>query len=206
MINSFKYYCAKFFKKMKSKAIRKSVIHSTSKIEAGSEIQHSSFDKYSFCGYNCDISHAKIGSFCSIANGVVIGGGKHPINWVGMSPVFYEGKDSVKAKFSKYKRENPLITIIGNDVWIGRNTIIKEGVKIGHGSVIGMGSIVTKDVSPYSIVGGNPAKLIRMRFDSDVIEDLIKSEWWDLDEDILAKCANNIKNPERFLQSINSYK
>ena len=88
-----------------------------------------------------------------------------------MSPVFYEGKDSVKTKFSTFKREKPLLTTIGNDVWIGRNVIIKEGVTIGHGSVIGMGSIVTKDVLPYSIVGGNPAKLIRMRFDNNIIDD-----------------------------------
>jgi len=206
MINSFKYYWAKFFKKIKSKAIYKSTIHPTSKIEAGSEIQYSSFDKHSFCGYNCDFYYASIGSFCSIANDVVIGGGKHPISWVGMSPVFYEGKDSVKAKFSRYKRENPLLTTIGNDVWIGRNAIIKEGVNIGHGSVIGMGSIVTKDVLPYSIVGGNPAKLLRMRFDSDIIESLIKSEWWNLDEEILGKCAQNIKDPILFLKSIKSYK
>ena len=93
-------------------------------------------------------------AFLSIANNVVIGGGKHPINWVGMSPVFYKGKDSVKAKFSSYEREKPLVTSIGHDVWIGRNAIIKGGVKIGNGSVIGMGSIITKDVLPYSIVGG----------------------------------------------------
>ena len=206
MTTILKYYWAKFFKKIKSKAIYKSTIHSTSNIEAGSEIAYSTFNKHSFCGYNCDIIHAKIGSFCSIANGVVIGGGKHPINWAGMSPVFYDGKDSVKAKFSKYKREKPLLTTIGNDVWIGRNAIIKEGVKIGDGSVIGMGSIVTKDVLPYSIVGGNPAKLIRMRFDSNIIDDFTKAKWWNIDEEILSKCAQNIKDPKLFLKSIKSYK
>ena len=206
MTTILKYYWAKFFKKVRSKAVYKSKIASTSKIEAGSEINYSSFDKHSFCGYNCEINYAQVGSFCSIANGVVIGGGKHPINWVGMSPVFYAGKDSVKAKFSKFKREKSLLTTIGNDVWIGRNVIIKEGVTIGHGSVIGMGSIVTKDVLSYSIVGGNPAKLIRMRFDSNIIDELIKSEWWNIDEEILSKCAQNIKDPELFLKSIKSYK
>lgn len=201
-----KYYWSKFLKKIRGSSIKGSFVHKTSKIEAGSSFINSNMDMHSFCGYDCDIIQTKIGSFCSIANGVVIGGGKHPINWVAMSPVFYEGKDSVKEKFSTFKRESPLVTTVGNDVWIGRNVIIKEGVTIGHGSVIGMGSIVTKDVMPYAIVGGNPAKLIRMRFDVIIIDELIKSEWWDLDEDILRKCSKNIKNPKLFLESIKSNK
>ena len=200
MLNKFKYYWAKFFKKIKGKAIYNSTIHPTSKVEAGSEVVNSSFDKHSFCGYNCDIYHANIGSFCSIANGVVIGGGAHPVNWVGMSPVFYEGKDSVKAKFSNHKREKPLVTNIGNDVWIGRNAMIKGGVSIGHGSVVGMGSVVTKDVLPYTIVAGNPAKEIRKRFDEDTISRLLEVEWWSLENKELEKVARNINLPERFLK------
>tara|TARA_B110000971_G_scaffold210279_1_gene237310 strand:- start:1870 stop:2484 length:615 start_codon:yes stop_codon:yes gene_type:complete len=196
------YIWAKLIKKLRGSAIKNSQIHKTSKVESGSSIVNTKMDKHSFCGYNCEIANSDIGSFCSIANGVVIGGGKHPIDWVGMSPVFYDGKDSVKEKFSTFKREKPLLTAIGNDVWIGRNAIIKEGVNIGHGSVIGMGSIVTKDVFPYSIVVGNPAKLIRMRFDNNIIDELIKSKWWDLDEDTLRKCSKNIKNPKLFLKSI----
>jgi acetyltransferase-like isoleucine patch superfamily enzyme len=161
-------------------------------------------EKHSFCGYDCEISNCEIGSFTSIANGVVIGGGMHPIDWVGTSPVFYEGRDSVSAKFSEFQREGVETTFIGHDVWIARNALIKQGVTIGNGAVVGMGSVVTKDVPPYSIVGGNPAKLIRMRFSDEIIDELIKSEWWHLDEDILRKCSKNIKDPKLFLIAIKS--
>ena len=103
-------------------------------------------------------------------------------------------------------RDEVKTTHVGHDVWIGRNALIKQGVTIGNGAVVGMGSVVTKDVLPYSIVGGNPAKLIRMRFSNETIDELIKSEWWYLDEDILRKCSKNIKDPKLFLKSIKSYK
>ena len=195
------YYWAKFFKKLKGKAIRNSSIHPSSKVEAGSEIENSSFDKHSFCGYNCEINNAEIGSYCSIANHVIIGGGMHPMDWVGTSPVFYYGKDSVKAKFSEHIRLEPKRTYIGNDVWIGERAMIKQGVTIGHGAVIGMGSIVTKDVLPYTIVAGSPAKEIRKRFDEITIEKLLKIQWWNFSEPDLKKYAKYFKSPSQFLEN-----
>lgn len=189
-------------RKLRGSAIKESHIHRTSKIEAGSQILNLLMDKHSFCGYDCEISNCEIGSFTSIANGVVIGGGIHPMDWVGMSPVFYKGRDSVKAKFSQFERKIVKITFIGHDVWIGRNALIKQGVNIGTGAVIGMGSVVTKDVPPYAIFGGNPAKLIRYRFSDDIIQRLLESKWWELDEKILSRVAINIKDPEIFLNSL----
>ena len=196
------YYWSKFFKKLKGKAIVGSSIHRTSKVEAGSEVVNSTFDKHSFCGYDCEIINTDIGSFCSIANRVIIGGGMHPMEWVATSPVFYEGRDSVKAKFSEHKRPTPKRTTIGNDVWIGECVLIKQGVTIGHGAVIGMGSVVTKDIAPYSIVAGVPARLIRKRFDADIIADLLASEWWNLPEDTLKNAAKFFKEPKLFIESI----
>ena len=119
---------------------------------------------------------------------------------VSMSPVFYEGHDSVKAKFSQHNREKVKLTMIGNDVWIGKRAIIKEGLTIGTGSVIGMGSVVTKDVEPYTIVADWPAKIIRKRFDAEIIDNLLKSEWWNFDEKKLKVFAKYFADPNLFFK------
>jgi chloramphenicol O-acetyltransferase type B len=201
MIRRIKYYWAKILKKIKGAAILNSEIHKSSKVESGSNVVNSKMDKHTFCGYNCVIVNCNIGAFTSIANGVIIGGGMHPIDWVGMSPVFYEGRDSVKAKYSEYQREAVKLTTVGHDVWIGQNSLIKQGITIGTGAVIGMGSIVTKDVPPYAIVAGNPAKLIRYRFTEEIVSKLIASRWWLLDENDLKRYAKDITHPEKFLKN-----
>ena len=194
------YILSKILKKSKISSIKNSEIHKTSKIEANSSFVNSFLNKYSFCGYNCDISDCQIGSFVSIANNVIIGGGVHPMEWVGMSPVFYNGRDSIKKKFSKFSRPNPLNTTIGSDVWIGNNVIIKQGVKIGDGAVIGMGYVITKDVDDYSVVAGVPGKEIRKRFDNQIIENLLRIKWWDFPEDKLEFYATYIKKPKIFIK------
>ena len=196
------YYWSKFFKKLHGKALVNSYIDKTSKVEAGSEIVNTTFGKHSFCGYYCEISNCEVGSYCSISNNVKIGGGMHPMNWVGMSPVFYEGKDSVKAKFSTHTREDVRKTVIGHDVWIGHSVIIKQGVTIGTGAVIGMGSIVTKDIAPYSIVVGVPAKEIRKRFSDEMIQKLLESKWWEFSDEKLHKYAAYFTEPERFIEEL----
>ncbi len=201
-MNSISYYFFKFQKKLRGKAISNSFIHFTSKVEAGSEVINSKFDKHSFCGYNCTLVNVDIGSFCSISNNVVMGGGMHPMDWVSTSPVFYHGRDSVKKKYAEFKRKEPSRIIVGNDVWIGQSVLVKQGVKIGTGSVIGMGSVVTKDVEPYSIVAGNPARLLRMRFEKEIVEELLSSKWWEMPDAELEKAAKYIQDPKLFLEQI----
>lgn len=196
------YIWSKITKKSRGRAIAKSKIDKTSKIEAGSHIVNTNFDRHSFCGYDCVITDCNVGSFTSIANNVVIGGGKHPMEWVSMSPVFYEGKDSVKTKFSEHKREPVKRTEIGHDVWIGEKALIKQGVIIGNGAVIGMGSIVTKDVEPYTVVAGSPAKVIRKRFDNHIIDRLEKIQWWKLDDKDLKEYAPYFTDPNKFIEMV----
>jgi acetyltransferase-like isoleucine patch superfamily enzyme len=195
---------AKFFKKIRLSAIKNSIIHKSSKVESGSLFYNSDMGKYSYCGYDCEIINAKIGNFTSIANNVVIGGAKHPLDWVGMSPVFYEGRDSVTKKFSQFKLDDPKVCHIGNDVWIGRSAIVLSGVTISDGAVVGAGSVVTKDVPSYAIVAGNPAKLIRYRFDDETISQLIKINWWSFSDPKLDSLAHTFNDIKLFIKTINN--
>jgi len=195
---------AKFFKKIRLSAIKNSIIHKSSKVESGSLFYNSDMGKYSYCGYDCEIINAKIGNFTSIANNVVIGGANHPMNWVGMSPVFYEGRESVTKKFSKFKLDDPKVCHIGNDVWIGRSSIVLSGVTISDGAVVGAGSVVTKDVPSYAIVAGNPAKFIRNRFDDETIRQLIKINWWSFSDSKLHSLAHTFNDIKLFIKTINN--
>jgi acetyltransferase-like isoleucine patch superfamily enzyme len=190
---------AKAMKKARLIAVKNSTLHSTSKLESGTSFYSSTMGKFSFCGYDCEIVNADIGSFTSIANCVVIGGGRHPMEWAGMSPVFYEGRDSVKAKFSEHVREQPRRVNIGHDVWLGRSVIVLPGVTIGDGAVVGAGSVVTKEVPPYAIVAGNPARLIRYRFSELLRSRLLSARWWDLSDRELQALAPYVRDVEAFL-------
>lgn len=202
MMQALTRLLAKIQKKSRLSAVKNSIVHSTSKIESGTTFYSSSMDRHSFCGYDCDIYCADIGSFTSIANGVVLGGGRHPMEWVGMSPVFYEGRDSVKAKFSEHKRDPVKRVVIGHDVWIGRSAIVLPGVEVGDGAVIGAGAVVTKAVPPYGVVAGNPARLIRYRFDEATVARLTATQWWTLPEEELHRLGPHFNSVEEFLEIV----
>ena len=131
---------------------------------------------------------ANIGNYSSIAGNVKIITGVHPINsFVSTHPVFYSTlkqngnsyvNENLFEEFNYADETNKIPVIIGNDVWIGYGVTIISGVKIGDGSVVLAGSIVTKDVPPYSVVGGVPAKHIKFRFSDEIINFLLKIKWW----------------------------
>lgn len=137
--------------------------------------------------------YVHIGKYCSFANGVCIGVANHPYNILTTHPFVYMDNDiqlygnMPVEKDYRVKRDEPKHTYIGNDVWIGHNATIIAGVKIGDGAIIGAGAVVTKDVEPYSIVGGVPAKHIKYRFSQDIINDLLEVKWWDLPYKFVAK-------------------
>lgn len=117
----------------------------------------------------------KIGRYCSFAEGVCIFNGNHPLHYQSLHPFFYNPSLGYvkEEKIERRKIE------IGHDVWVGRNAIITPSVrKIGNGAVIGAGSVVTKDVSDFAVVAGNPARIIKFRFDSETIAAINQSQWW----------------------------
>lgn len=163
-----------------------------------------SFGKYTYGNpeIKWENSNAKliVKNFCSIASNVKIYlGGNHRVDWVSTYPFGHIHQN----KFNNFNGEGHPSTkgdvIIGNDVWIGDNVTIMSGVTIGDGSIIANNSHVVKDVEPYTLVGGNPAKFIKYRFTKEQIEKLLEIKWWDWDDEKInefspALCSNDIDN------------
>lgn len=139
---------------------------------------------YNYFGRGAMVFNAVIGNFNSIAPDVKIGQVEHDLECVSTSTRIFGPAHGITS-FTGTKTP----TIIDNDIWIGSNAVILQGVHIGTGSVIAAGAVVTKDVPPYTIVGGVPAKTIRNRFETETIKVLLDSKWWENDEEeALGKC------------------
>ena len=142
---------------------------------------------FTYIAGNTNISKTTIGKFCSIGPYCKIGLGKHPTkDFVSTHPVFFSTLKQAQVTFAdrNYFDEFAYI-IIGNDVWLGANVIVVDGVKIGDGAIVAAGSVVTKDIPPYTIVGGVPAKIIKYRFEKEEIKKLLQLKWWDMDVEYL---------------------
>lgn len=141
-----------------------------------------------------------IGNFCSIASNLTIyyGHGFHDSKAISTYPFGYVTFGKEKFNFGKTNGD----IVIGNDVWIGDNVTIMSGVKVGDGSILGTNSHIIKDVEPYSIVGGNPAKLIKYRFSDETISKLLKIQWWNWDDDRISEFQKQLNgyNIEEFIK------
>lgn len=172
--------------------VNQSFLEGYNTIFRNSAVIESSVGFGTYIGDGSYISNAKVGRFCSIAENVRIAIGNHPTSvFVTTFPSFYYNTESqigftfhksipIYEGFKKYPEEDKNYqVVIGNDVWIGCNSIILGGVKIGDGAIIGAGAVVTKDVAPYSIVAGVPAKVIKYRFTEEQIDILESIKWWE---------------------------
>lgn len=204
-----KFWLSKFIKDKKKREVYQNKLN----VEKSLRIMMSPIQKlgckvgeYSYCDKSLYVASPEttIGKYCSIAPGCCIGPGNHPTDFLSTSPFFYL---PYLGWCQKYEYQHVTPCHIGNDVWIGNGVFVKDGVTVGDGAVLAAGAVVVKDVPPYAIVGGVPAKIIKYRFDEQTIKKLLELKWWDLDIDIVKQIPyKNIDDAIRFLQKIRKNK
>ncbi len=151
-----------------------------------------------------------VGRYCSIGSGCRVMAHRHPAEWATTSPFAYQPEayfmtahlalGSRDFVMTGYDGDLAAMPRIGNDVWIGQDVLLARGITIGDGAVIAAGAVVTKDVAPYTIVGGSPARMLRARFTDKLVEAFLATRWWDYDVRIF-ECSN-FRQPERFLADV----
>lgn len=192
--------------------IRKSKFGGYNYVGNFSHLLNCDMDIGSYCGSSCKLINVKVGRYCSIASDVKVIFGEHPSKqWVSTYPGFYSPNTSTKLSFTSYKKYdeykysdkiNGKFVTIGNDVWIASDVKIMAGVTISDGAIIASGAIVTKDVAPYKIMGGIPAKEIGQRFEDEDIQFLLDNKWWEKDLIWIKRNSNCFSNIREYKEKI----
>lgn len=143
--------------------------------------------RHSYAGPGFCVSslETSVGNFCSIAPNVTLGTTQHPRDFISTHPFTYFPLMKLNESQQQVYWQHVTPVFVGSDVWIGKNVTVLDGVKVHHGAIIGTNAVVTKDVSPYAIVTGIPATIMRYRFDKSTIKELLELEWWNMDDDLL---------------------
>lgn len=174
----------------------------------GAKIKKSIIGAYTYISNNTDVENAELGKYCSIADHCRIGMGGHTLKHLSTCPIFTEKVNGCKESWidSDVNPAQTKKTIIGNDVWVGSHALIMGGVNIGNGAVVGAGAVVVKDVPPYAVVGGVPARIIRYRFSDDVINRLQSIAWWDLPVSTLKEKIHLFQTDEIDVETLEAFK
>ena len=174
----------------------------------GARLNNAHIGKYSRVGVNCKLTNVTVGNFSCIGADCVVGVGQHPTNYLTYHSIFYKqgnwGWHDDWIKYPKGFQEQAHITI-GNNVWIGQKVVIMDGVTIGDNSIVATGAIVTKDVPPYSIVGGVPAKVIKTLFNDDMRKRLDEIQWWNLEDNEITKVIDLFHIPNPSIEDLNKF-
>lgn len=176
--------------------VRETALGAWTAVGARTQIQETVLGDYSYASNDCDIIYSQIGKFCSIAGHVRINPGNHPL-WRAALHHFtcrsrsYDLHPEYDHEFFNWRRAQPVV--LGDDVWIGHGAILLPGVKIGTGAVVGAGAVVTKDVRPFTIVAGVPAKTLRRRVPPEIEEAFMRIRWWDWPHEKLADALEDFR-------------
>jgi len=168
-------------------------------IGKGSRVAHSVFGDYSYCDRYADVANAQIGKFSNIAAFSRIGATDHPLHTAACHHFLYRSDDywsDTTRDDAFFALRKSRIAHIGNDTWIGAGAMIKPEVTLGHGAVVAAGAVVTKDVDPYTIVAGTPARVLRLRQPRNIADRLIALAWWDWPHDVLRTALEDFRNLE----------
>ena len=174
-------------------------------IGRGARVAHSTLGDYSYCDRYADIANAEIGKFSNIASYVRIGATDHPMDKASLHHFHYRSADyfdDAEHDQSWFAHRRSRRAVIGHDTWLGHGAQVRPEVTIGHGAVIAGGAIVTKDVAPYMVVAGIPAKPLKSRYPSDVAERMIALAWWDWSHEKLRASLDDFRSlkAEAFLE------
>lgn len=212
---SVKSYISSFFslKKLTHKYVSftaiwdsKTKFCKTSALGGSSRCFNVTLGKYSSIRDRSKAMNCEIGNYSVIAKECEIGLGVHPTNYLTCHSIFYKNSPwGFHPEWVEPIEGVVRISHIGNDVWIGAKSIVMDGVSIGDGAIVAAGSVVTKDVPPFAVVGGVPAKVIKYRFPQEVIDRLEEIQWWNLPDEKITEVVDlfHIKNPS--LEDINSF-